>query len=117
MSRRDQDLGSGDTLGERDSEGAGDLGIELVGNRASDVVRLDDLVEYGHGGHQSTAVAPRPVRLLAGVLAVVVRIGVVVPRSLRQPERCDIRVVAVVVGDSGGTADGAGLHDRIDGRR
>ena len=36
-------------VGEGDTEGAGDLGVELVGNRSSDVVRLDDLVENGHG--------------------------------------------------------------------
>ena len=39
--------------GEGDAEGAGDLGVELVGNRSSDVVRLDDLVENGHGGRQA----------------------------------------------------------------
>ena len=38
--------------GERHPEGAGDLVVELVGNRSSDVVRLDDLVENGHGGGQ-----------------------------------------------------------------
>ena len=42
----------GGVAGERDPEGAGDLGVELVGNRSSDVVRLDDLVENGHGGRQ-----------------------------------------------------------------
>ena len=45
-------LGGGGVAGERDTEGAGDLGVELVGNRSSDVVRLDDLVESGHGGRQ-----------------------------------------------------------------
>ena len=39
--------------GEGDAEGAGDLGVELVGDRATDVVRLDDLVENGHGGRHA----------------------------------------------------------------
>ena len=52
MSRADDHLAGGGVAGERDSEGAGDLGVELVGNRSSNVVRLDDLVENGHGGRQ-----------------------------------------------------------------
>ena len=35
-----------DELGETDTEGVRDLRIELVGHRASDVIRLDDLIQY-----------------------------------------------------------------------
>ena len=46
----DEDLVGAGVAGERDAERAGDLGVELVGHRAADVVGLDDLVEHGHDG-------------------------------------------------------------------
>ena len=45
----EQLVGAGEA-GEGDAERVGDLGVELIGNGAADVVGLDDLVEYGHAG-------------------------------------------------------------------
>ena len=45
MSRADEHAIGPTECGEADTEGVGDIGIELVGNRAADVVRLDDLIE------------------------------------------------------------------------
>ena len=50
-------VGAGE-VGEGDTERVGDVSVELVGNRSSDVVRLDDLVESdmtggrGYGWHR-----------------------------------------------------------------
>ncbi len=43
-------VGQDDDLGEGDPEGAGDAGVQLVGDGAADVVGLDEVGEGG-GGH------------------------------------------------------------------
>ena len=54
MSRPTSIRGALREAGEADTEGVGDLGVELVGDGATHVVRLDDVVEHlrvgrGHG--------------------------------------------------------------------
>ena len=41
----DEDLVGSGEAGEGDPDGVGDVGVELIGHRAADVVRLDDLIE------------------------------------------------------------------------
>ncbi len=64
----DDDLVGTDEGGEADSEGMGHVSIELIGDRAADVVRLDDGIEDRHDRRE--AIGRRPAGAACGVMDV-----------------------------------------------